>query len=73
MEVSTTPVELMNYEQAFDELEQIVNTLETSQASLNDAITLYERGKMLAKHCEDLLEKAELQIRQLNDEEDIEP
>jgi len=66
MPVSSVPVEQLSYEQAFAELESIVTSLETEQTSLEDAIALFERGQLLAKHCQTLLENAELRIRQLS-------
>lgn len=71
MEISTIPVDQLNYEQAYSELEKIVVALEGSQTSLEEAIALYQRGQALSKHCEDLLEKAELQIRYVEGEEDL--
>ena len=62
---TTKPVKGLSYEQAFEELEKIVSTLESNQLSLEDGMALFERGQSLAKHCTTLLEKAELKIRQL--------
>lgn len=56
----------LTYEEAFAELETVVETLESEQRPLNEAIALYERGQALAKHCAGLLEKAELKVRQLS-------
>lgn len=66
MSASPVPVEQLSYEQAFAELESIVASLETEQTSLEEAITLFERGQLLAKHCQNLLETAELRVRQLS-------
>ncbi|NPV75693.1 MAG: exodeoxyribonuclease VII small subunit [Anaerolineae bacterium] len=70
MKISAVPVEQMNYEQAFSELENIVEALEASQTSLEEAIALYERGQALANRCAELLEKAELRIRNLDENEE---
>lgn len=56
----------LTYEQAFRELEQIVETLENEQRSLDESMALFERGQKLAQYCADLLEKAELKVRELN-------
>jgi exodeoxyribonuclease VII small subunit len=53
------------YEKAFAELQEIVAKLESGEVPLEEALTLYERGQMLAKICADLLDKAELRIREL--------
>ena len=39
-----TPVEELNYEQAYAELEGIVTTLENEERTLDEAIAQYERG-----------------------------
>ncbi len=69
---SLIPVEQLSYEEAFEELENIVAALETEQPSLEKAIALFERGQLLAKHCQTLLENAELRIRQLSKTEEEE-
>ncbi|NIR62278.1 MAG: exodeoxyribonuclease VII small subunit, partial [candidate division Zixibacteria bacterium] len=56
--ISDTSVDELSYEQAFAELEEIVLSLEAEEHSLEKAISLYERGQNLAKHCADLLELA---------------
>ena len=71
-EKSTQPgVEDLTYEQALAELEKIVSALEANKPgdaaalSLEEAMSLYERGQALSRHCVDLLDKAELRVRQL--------
>lgn len=69
MTEKSIPAEKLSYEQAFAELEGIVNQLEGEQPPLEDAIKLYERGQALSKRCADLLENAELKLQQLADGE----
>lgn len=57
----------LSYEQAFAELEKIVEQLEGDLANLDRALQLFERGQALAKHCATLLEKAELKVQELTD------
>ena len=75
--LSSKPVEELTYEEAFAELETIVNTLEGDAARnpLEEAMSLFERGQSLVKRCSELLEGAELKVRQLSGEElsDFEP
>ncbi len=63
---SPKPVEELTYEEAFAELETIVNVLEGEQNPLDDAMSLFERGQALVKHCSELLDKAELKVRKLS-------
>ena len=66
---SPKPVEKLTYEEAFAELEKIVNMLEGEQNPLDDAMSLFERGQALIKRCSELLEGAELKVRQVSDGE----
>lgn len=61
-----SPIENLSYEDAVRELEAILEKLETAQPSLEETLSLYERGQALAKHCAALLEQAELRIQTLN-------
>lgn len=60
-----TSVDKLSYEQAFAELEQIVNRLEMETLNLDESLTLYERGQTLSAHCATLLESAELRVQQI--------
>lgn len=64
-------VETMKYEEAFAELEAIVNSLESEEHLLEDSLQLFARGQQLAKHCARLLDEAELRVKQLSGEEQI--
>ncbi len=59
------PVEELTYEQALAELEEIVTALEGEQNQLDEAIKLFERGQALASRCSELLEAAELKVKQV--------
>jgi exodeoxyribonuclease VII small subunit len=59
-------VDDLSYEQALTELEAIVASLEANQLSLDETMTLYERGQALTRHCIELLDKAELRVKKLS-------
>jgi len=63
------PIDDLTYEQALNQLEYIVDTLETSEHSLDDAISLFDRGQALARHCSKLLEQAELRVKNIIENE----
>ena len=48
----------MTFEEAQKELERIVHQLESGQADLDEAITLWERGEELYRLCSDKLDSA---------------
>ncbi|MGH2625390.1 MAG: exodeoxyribonuclease VII small subunit [Anaerolineales bacterium] len=55
----------LTYEQAFEELQEVVRQLESGELPLEQSLALFERGQLLAARCSELLEKAELRLRQL--------
>jgi exodeoxyribonuclease VII small subunit len=57
--------EEMTYEQAFRELETVVQKLEAGELPLEEALGLFERGQALAGRCSQLLDQAELRLKQL--------
>lgn len=64
----------LTYEQAYKKLEDILEKLESKGASLDESLNLYEEGISLYKHCNKLLEDAQLKISkftQLGIEEDL--
>ena len=53
------------FEQAQAELEQIVERLEQGQASLDEALALWERGEKLYAFCRELLDTAQGKVEEL--------
>ena len=53
----------LSFEDALGELERIVRGLEGGQQKLEDAITCYERGASLRRHCERKLAEAEMRVQ----------
>ncbi len=66
-----TEIQALTYEQALKELEGIVKQLEAEVGNLDLALQLFERGQQLAKHCSELLEKAELKVQRLTEDGDL--
>lgn len=60
-----TPLNELTYEQAYSQLEMIVQTLESDEHPLDKAMELFERGQALARHCVNLLDRAELKVQQI--------
>ena len=61
---SKDPQEL-TFEQAFGELQTVVESLETGDLDLEESMRRFERGQALAERCSRLLETAELRLRKL--------
>lgn len=56
----------MSFEDALAELEEIVGDLEQGSNKLDDAISAYERGTFLKKHCEAKLREAKARIDKIS-------
>ena len=52
----------MSFEAALAELEAIVKRIEAGNAKLDDAISAYERGTLLKRHCEARLREAQARV-----------
>jgi exodeoxyribonuclease VII small subunit len=55
----------LSFEDALKELEGIVQQLERGQVKLDEAITAYERGALLKKHCEQKLAEAKMKVEKI--------
>ena len=62
--------EAMSYEEAFQELKELVNRLESNELPLERGLSLFERGQALAARCSMLLEEAELKLKRLIPDEE---
>lgn len=58
-------IKAMKFEDALAELEKIVQKLETGEARLDEAISDYERGAALKRHCEAKLAEAQARIEKI--------
>jgi exodeoxyribonuclease VII small subunit len=57
----------LGYEQARDELTEVVRALEAGGLSLDESVALWERGEALAKHCEKQLAGARERVQRVLD------
>jgi exodeoxyribonuclease VII small subunit len=60
------PGQDLSFEDAMAQLELLVGRMEEGGLSLSDAVASYERGMGLAAYCTDLLDSAELRIREID-------
>lgn len=61
------PVDGLGYEQARDELADVVRKLEAGGLSLDDAVALWERGEALARRCDEQLAGARERVQKVLD------
>ncbi|MEC7498680.1 MAG: exodeoxyribonuclease VII small subunit [Planctomycetota bacterium] len=58
-------VKKLSFEEAYAELEQVVDSLESSQLGLSESLALYQKGVGCLKVCHQALERAERKIELL--------
>ncbi|MCY4466122.1 MAG: exodeoxyribonuclease VII small subunit [Chloroflexi bacterium] len=63
----TDDIKKLDYEAAYQQLEDLVAQLESGEKSLAESVALYERGQQLSAHCQSLLEAAQLSVRQVDE------
>jgi exodeoxyribonuclease VII small subunit len=57
--------ELLSFEDAYTQLESVVNALRDGQMPLAQAMARYQEGVQLVQRCNDLLQNAQLTVQQL--------
>ena len=60
----------VDFESSLEQLESIVAALETDDLGLQEALMRYEEGIRLARACSDALQKAELRVQELSDDDE---
>jgi len=63
----------LTFEQAFRELEQIVQQLEKGELPLEQTLALFQRGTALARLCQNRLDAAEQQVSLLSEGDGVGP
>ncbi len=61
----STEINDLSFEEAMVELESVVRQLEGGKIKLEEAVSVYERGALLKKHCEEKLKQAKSKIDKL--------
>ncbi|HLU58273.1 MAG TPA: exodeoxyribonuclease VII small subunit [Pseudonocardia sp.] len=59
------PVDELGYEQARDELAEVVRALEAGGLGLDESVALWERGEALARRCEEQLAGARERVQKV--------
>ncbi len=60
----------LSFEEALEQLEEIVSKLEDGSINLEDSIEEYTRGVHLKNHCETKLKEATLKVEQITIDKD---
>ena len=59
-------IEKLSYEEALDELKQIVAKLNEGKVTLDESLQLYKRGNELAAYCDKKLKEVTQKISEVN-------
>ncbi|MGD8605177.1 MAG: exodeoxyribonuclease VII small subunit [Anaerolineales bacterium] len=65
-----TDPQKLTFEQAYTELEALVEELESGDLPLEESMETFARGQALAQRCSQLLEEAELKLVSLSQDEE---
>ena len=65
-------IENFSYEEALKELEKAIDSLESQEHSLEEALSLFEYGQKLSSYCAKLLNTAQLRVKKIEKENIIE-
>ena len=63
-------MEELTFEEAIENLENIVGELEAGKLSLDESVKKFEQGMKLSKHCNEILNNAEKEISILLEQDD---
>lgn len=55
-------------EEAFEELDQMIEKLESRETSLEDSFQIYQEGMKLLKFCNDKIDTVEKKMMQMNED-----
>jgi len=73
LNMAKTSATKINYEQAFKELESLVNSLEDTELPLQDALKNFEKGIKLTNQCQQALSEAEQKVEILMQQHEQNP
>lgn len=66
--MATKKQKAFNFEEALEELEKLVSSMEEGELSLEESLQAFEKGIKLTRECQSALKKAEQKVQVLMDE-----
>ena len=64
--MSNTELEKLTFEEAMQELENLVDSLDKGDVSLDEAIAAYDRGSQLKDYCQKKLHEAKMKVESIH-------
>ena len=69
--MSNNDLEKLTFEEAMKELEELVDSLDKGDVSLDEAITAYDRGSQLKDYCQKKLQEAKMKVDTIQSSDNI--
>ena len=69
--MSNTELEKLTFEEAMQELEKLVDSLDKGDVSLDEAIAAYDRGSQLKDYCQKKLHEAKMKVETIQSTDNI--
>ena len=69
--MSNTELDKLTFEEAMQELEKLVDSLDKGDTSLDEAIAAYDRGSQLKDYCQKKLHDAKMKVETIQSSENI--
>ena len=70
--MSNNDLEKLTFEEAMQELEKLVDSLDKGDVSLDDAIAAYDRGSQLKDYCQKKLHEAKMKVETIQLADNVE-
>ena len=67
-EIMSQPSEVVNFEKKIEELEGVIEQLESGKLSLQKSLSEFEKGVKLYSECKQVLDQAEKKVTTLTDQ-----
>ena len=69
--MSNNDLEKLTFEKAMKELEELVDSLDKGDVSLDEAIAAYDRGSQLKDYCQKKLQEAKMKVDTIQSSDNI--
>ena len=69
--MSNNDLEKLTFEEAMKELEELVDSLDKGDVSLDEAIAAYDRGSQLKDYCQKKLQEAKMKVDTIQSSDNI--
>ncbi|MDD6811265.1 MAG: exodeoxyribonuclease VII small subunit [Lachnospiraceae bacterium] len=65
------PEENLSLEEAFEQIEDMIERLEEEEITLEDSFRAYQEGMKLLKYCDEKIDRVEKQVLKINEDGEL--